>query len=67
MTAYPLLGDGPSRVIPGGAVVFITENMAPVTEHRDPGEAVHTATAYLDPDGIPYECEIRPDQYTTTS
>lgn len=57
LTAYPVHGHGPSRVIPGGALVTVTENTA-----HTPGEVIRTATAYLG--GQPYESEIRPDQFT---
>lgn len=62
LTAYPLTGDGHSRVIPGGALVTITENTAPVTERHDPDVTVRTATVTMD--GVPYETEILPDQFT---
>lgn len=62
LAAFPLIGDGPSRVIPGGALVTITENTDPVTENHERGVTVRTATAYLD--GEPFECEIRPEQFT---
>lgn len=62
LTAYPLTGDGASRVIPGGALVEVTENTAPAVEDRDPDQPLLTATAYLG--GIPYECEIQPGQFT---
>lgn len=56
LTAYALTGEA-RRVIPGGALVTITEN----TRHV-PGEVTRTATAYMG--GQPFECEITPDQYT---
>lgn len=62
LTAYPIIGAGGPRVIPGGALVTIVENHAPVTEHRDPGVTAWTATVYLD--GTPYECEVQPEQFT---
>lgn len=62
LTAFPLIGDGHSRVIPGGALVTITENTDPVTENHEPGTTVRTATAYLG--GEPFECEIQPEQFT---
>jgi len=60
--AYPLIGNGPGRVIPGGAIVTITANTDPVTENHPPGSVVRTATVHLD--GIPYEAEVSPDQFT---
>lgn len=62
---YPLTGDGPGRIVPGGALVAVTENHSPVTENRPTGDTIRTATAHLD--GVPYECEIRQDQYVTTN
>lgn len=57
LMGWPVHGDGVARIIPGGALVQITEN----TDHT-PGEVVRTATVYMG--GIPYETEITPDQYT---
>lgn len=53
ITAYPLSGDGKSRVIPGGALVTIHENTT---------RAVITATAYMG--GDPYEATVNLDQFT---
>lgn len=64
LTAYPLVGDGLSRVIPGGALVTITENQDPATENHPPGVTVWTATAEIG--GVLFECEIQPNQFTIT-
>jgi len=53
LTAHPVNGDGKDRVIPGGALVIIHENVA---------REIHTATAYLG--GEPYWTEITPAQFT---
>ena len=62
ITAYALTGQGLPRVIPGGALVTVTENTAPAAEGRDPDQTVLTATAYMG--GVPHECEITADQFT---
>lgn len=51
--AHPLNGDGKGRVIPGGALVTVHENIT---------RGLYTATAYMG--GEPYEADITPDQFT---
>jgi hypothetical protein len=52
LPAFPLRGEGKGRVIPGGALVTVHENVT---------HGLYTATAYMG--GEPYEAGIGPNQF----
>ena len=56
LTAFPLRGEGKGRVIPGGALVTIHENVT---------HGLYTATAHMG--GEWYEAGVDPEHFTEYS